>query len=55
MELMNGSFYRKTKYGIGWYMNGDFMGEKEMSDIPRDYICKEYNKEMKQNLPLSCR
>ena len=54
-ELMNGSFYRKSKFGIGWYMNGDYMGEKKsLSDLPQGLICKEYNKEVKQLLPKCC-
>ena len=41
MCLRNGSFVRKSKYGLGQFMNGDFMGFIEavpegMAEIPME-------------------
>jgi hypothetical protein len=49
--LKNGSFVRKSKYGLAQYMNGDFMGF--LSEVPKRMI-EVPVKKAEHLIPVSC-
>ena len=48
--LENGSFVRRSKYGLGQFMNGDFMGFIE--DVPEGMVDRDLARRL---IPECCR